>query len=226
MAAPIPGVEFRRNKAERLPCVLVVDGSSSMVSGDAIGQLNDALKIFADELKADEDVSDSVQIAVLRMGDDDDVELLSDFVDAADFVAPAVRADGLTPMGKAIDRAMQMLEEQKQRYRQNSITYKRPWLFVMSDGEPTDDWMPVAKRTRVAQEEMHFTFWAVGIGNLAPLTTLKEFCVGERCFRLGERKFKEMFEWLADSLRETSRKALGDQVALTPPPAGVFTIDT
>lgn len=126
MSAFIPDVALKKNKSERLPCVLVVDGSLSMRESGAIGQLQEGLNLLERALKDDDDTADGVQIAIIRMGGRDEVTELTGFTDAADFSAPAVEANGSTPLGKAVDHAMGMIEDQKSRYRQNGISYKRP----------------------------------------------------------------------------------------------------
>lgn len=217
----IPDVALKRNKTERLACVLIVDGSGSMKDSGAIHELNEGLRTLAALLKEDDDTADGVQIAILRMGDQDAVTELTGFVDAAEFTAPVVEADGSTPLGRAVEQAMRMIEAQKQRYRQNGISYKRPWLWIMSDGAPTDAWQPVAARARAAQEARQFTLWAIGVGKEAPLEALKSFTNGDRCFRIGERDFKAMFEWMSASMSAGSKGAAGQQMALPPRPPGV-----
>ena len=215
----IPDVALKQNKVERLPCVLIVDGSTSMKESGAIASLNEGLQQLANDLKADDDTADGVQIAILRMGGD--VAELTGFVDASEFNPPTVIANGSTPLGKAVDRAMSMIDEQKQRYRENGVSYKRPWLWIMSDGQPTDAWQPVAARARTAQEAKQFTLWAIGIGKDAPLEALISFTNGERCFRIGERDFKAMFEWMSASMSAGSKTGAGQQMALPPRPKEV-----
>jgi uncharacterized protein YegL len=214
----IPDVSLKKNKAERLPCVVVVDGSLSMKDSGAISELNEGLKILERELKDDDDACDAVRIALLRMGDSDEVEVLYNFTDAAEFSAPIIRANGSTPLGKAVDLAMHMIEEEKLRLRQEGITYKRPWLFIMSDGEPTDEFNEVAARAREAQGAKKFVLWAIGTGTEAPLAQLSEFCVQDRPpARLGKKKFKEMFVWLSDSAKAGSKLPTGQQMAMPSP---------
>jgi len=54
-------------------------------------------------------------------------------------VAP-LPADGSgTPMGKAIQTGIGLLQERRELYKQLGIPYYRPWLILLTDGEPTDD---------------------------------------------------------------------------------------
>ncbi|MGQ7159271.1 hypothetical protein ACUODF_59275, partial [Escherichia coli] len=48
---------------------------------------------------------------------------------AANFFPPILFAQGDTPMGAAITKALDMVEERKREYRANGISYYRPWIF-------------------------------------------------------------------------------------------------
>ena len=69
------------------------------------------------------------------------------------FTAPIMEASGLSPIGKAMELALQKIEEQKCLYDSCGITSKRPWIFLISDGEPTDyGWELAAAKCREAQQ--------------------------------------------------------------------------
>lgn len=148
----IPYVEFADNANERTPCVLVLDCSGSM-RGEPIKQLNAGLKALEKELKEDIDASSRVQLLIIKAFGKDEAVISSDWIDAMNFTAPTMEAGGLTPLGKAMELALQKIEEQKCLYDSCGITSKRPWIFLISDGEPTDyDWEIIAEKCRYAQK--------------------------------------------------------------------------
>ncbi len=68
------------------------------------------------------------------------------FTSAANFFPPILFARGDTPMGAAITKATDMVEERKREYRANGISYYRPWIFLITDGAPTDEWQAAANK--------------------------------------------------------------------------------
>jgi len=219
---------FRDNSSQRTPCVIVVDGSTSMEEHQAIDRLNEALQAFEQALKEDDEASVRVQVKIVRMGGHDEAVALTDWVDAIDFAAPAVEANGSTPLGKAVDLAMSEIQAQKETYRRNGIPYTRPWLFVFSDGAPTDDgvWQEVAQRCKREQADKRFVLFPVAVGGNARTDALQAFCGPDRTvLRSDALKFREMFLWLAASLAATSRSQPGQQVAL-PKPDSWLTVET
>ncbi len=201
----IPYVEFADNANERTPCVLVLDCSGSM-RGEPIKQLNMGLKALEQELKDDIDASSRVQLLIIKAFGKDEAVVSSDWIDAMNFEAPEMEAGGLTPLGKAMEMALKKIEEQKCLYDSCGITSKRPWIFLISDGEPTDyDWEIVAKKCREAQQNKKVVIHAVGTQE-ANLDKLAMFSTNSPK-RLSGLRFTEFFLWLSRSVSCVSRAA-------------------
>ena len=144
----LPDVALRDNTSQRLPCVLLLDGSRSMADSGAINELNAGLRVLEQDLKNDDTANERVQLLVIRFGGDAEVDVLSEWTDAMAFNAPQLIGNGSTPMGAAVRLGLEKLEEQKTRYRANGIAYNRPWMFLITDGEPTDDeWQQAAAQS-------------------------------------------------------------------------------
>lgn len=201
----IPYVEFADNANERTPCVLVLDCSGSM-RGEPIKQLNAGLQALEKELKEDIDASSRVQILIIKACGKDEAVISADWTDAMNFTAPLMEAGGLTPLGKAMELALQKIEEQKALYDSCGVTSKRPWIFLISDGEPTDyGWEQAAEKCRLAQHNKKVVIHAVGTqgANLEKLAKFSEMSPK----RLTGLKFTEFFLWLSRSVSCVSKAA-------------------
>src|SRR5262245_19100637 len=103
--------DFAENPEPRVPCVLVLDVSGSM-GGEPIRQLNEGLIAFKDELSADSMASKRVEAAIVTFGSE--VIKVCDFTTAESFHPPTLSASGTTPMGQAMNMAIDMVEQRKQ----------------------------------------------------------------------------------------------------------------
>jgi uncharacterized protein YegL len=214
-AVTIIDVELQDNTSERLPCAIVLDGSTSM-AGAPIDELNAGLKVLEAELKGDATASQRVQLLLIRLGDNDSAEVRTDWTDAMTFSAPTIEANGTTPLGAAVRLAMHKLEEQKAKYRANGIPYKRPWLFVLTDGIPTDaDWEGAAAACKAAEANNQLSFFGIGVG-AADMAVLSRFSARPP-MRLQGIRFKELFVWLSRSASSASKAAQGGTTQLASP---------
>jgi uncharacterized protein YegL len=126
-------IEFAENPEPRCPCVLLLDTSGSM-SGEPIAALNQGLQVFKEQLVKDPMACRRVEVAVVTF--DNEIKLAHDFTTAERFEPPRLTAQGQTFMGGAIHKALDMIQARKQQYRANGVAYYRPWVFMITDGEP------------------------------------------------------------------------------------------
>ena len=211
----IPDVVLTDNTSQRLPCVLVLDGSGSM-AGESIRELNAGLKILEEELKVDDTAAQRVQLLVIRLGGDDDVEIVADWTDAMEFSAPTLEANGRTPLGNAMLMALDKIEGQKQNYRDHDIPYNRPWVFLITDGEPTDlNWEDAAADCRQAEEDNKVIIFTIGTEG-TDFDKLKQFS-NRSPVKLEGLKFKELFLWLSRSASSGSKTAQDTAVQIEAP---------
>lgn len=209
-------VEFADNPEPRCPCVLLLDTSGSM-GGDKLDRLNEGLRLFQQQLTTDALAAQRVEVAVVEFNSE--VNVVQDFVTANNFVPPVLVARGLTHIGTAIQTALDMVQARKQLYKQNGIQYYRPWVFLVTDGEPQGeaDFIveQATQRLKIEEDAKRVAFFAVGVegANLERLATISI----RQPIKLQGLDFKEMFIWLSSSMHGVSNSRLGDQVPLAPP---------
>lgn len=213
MSIDFDRVQFNSGNPEpRCPCILLLDTSGSM-DGSPVHELNAGLNTFRNELFKDELALLRIEIAIITFGSS--VELIQDFVSADQFIPPVLSASGYTPMGQAINLALDHLDARKQVYRSRGVSYYRPWIFLLTDGVPTDAWQDAAQRVQTAEERKKVAFFSVGVqgadmGLLGQIASRQPLC-------LQGLNFRELFVWLSASLSSVSRSAPGDLVALPSP---------
>jgi uncharacterized protein YegL len=206
--------DFALNPEPRCPCLLLLDVSGSM-TGEPILELNAGLKAFREELVADELAAKRVEVACITFGP---VDIATQFEAAAIFQPPWLKAQADTPMGAAITSGIELVRLRKEAYRKNGIAFYRPWIFLITDGAPTDDWTGAAARVKDGEAAKGFAFFAVGVEG-ANMEILKEISVREP-LKLRELRFRSLFQWLSNSMKSISRSTPGDEVPLKNPTEG------
>ena len=210
---PYSLIPLRNPEEPRCACILLLDVSYSM-QGERIDSLNRALKIFANEVAADPLASKRVEAAIVSFGSDVNVE--ADFTQARDFRPVELQPRGDTQMGKAVITAVDMLKNRKETYKKNGVDYYRPWIFLITDGAPsdfnTDNWQRAVSLVHQGEEDKAFSFFAVGVqgAGFNHLSILSK----TPPLKLKGLMFRELFKWLSDSMSAISASQPEDRVPL------------
>lgn len=202
---------FADNPEPRCPCLLLLDVSGSM-SGAPIDELNAGLAGFKNELSADTLSMKRVEVAVVSFGP---VNVENNFHTAPNFFPPHLTANGDTPMGAAIRQGLDLIHQRKAEYRTNGIPFYRPWVFLITDGAPTDEWQSAAALIREGERSKAFAFFTVGVAG-ANMDILRQLSVREP-LKLEGLKFRELFQWLSNSMKSVSQSAPDAAVLINSP---------
>lgn len=201
--------------------VILVDTSESM-SGN-LGAVNEGLKFLKEDLEADDLASKRVDLAIVTF--DDNTQVVHSFSSIENFEAPTLTTGGSTGMGEAILKAAEMVEERKQMYKSKGMDYFRPWIFMITDGEPTDmspgdsKWNNAIRTIHDGEKNKKFLFFCVAVDS-ANTAVLKQIAPPNRPpVRLRQGCFRELFAWFSKSQASISSSNPGDQIKLESPMA-------
>lgn len=203
--------ELAENPEQRCPVLLLLDNSYSM-SGAPINNLNSALVRFRDELLNDSLASKRVEVSVITFGGE--VELLNEFQSITDFYPTNIEVSGATPMGEAIVRGLDLLRDRKDQYRANGVPYYRPWVVLITDGAPTDNWQQAKQLVASGEANKEFMFFAIGVEG-ADMNILNELSP-RGAMPLKGVAFAEFFQWLSSSMSAVSQSQPTDIIDLPP----------
>ena len=138
MATATEMYEFNEpsNYEQKCLCVLVLDTSYSMDDGP-IEELNAGLQRFQEELLKDEITRDRLEVCIVTF--DSEVNVVQDPALLTEFTMPTLQTNGSTCMVDGLEEAISIVENRKLYYKSHGITYYRPWIVMMTDGEPDSD---------------------------------------------------------------------------------------
>lgn len=207
--------DTNENYEEKTLCVFVLDCSGSMIRADRIGKMEAGLREFMKEIGDDTATSQCLEIAVITYSAEFQLVVQPTLVERANL--PKLVADGPTLMIPAIDEAIRVVEERKKYYR-GMVPYRRPFIILLTDGEPYpegQDFAGVKSRIQEGESGAHFTFWAIGVGeaNMAFLTGLSV----RPPRKLEGTKFMQFFEWLGNSMKIVSQAPSGSKAKIPSP---------
>lgn len=182
-------------------CVFLLDTSGSMTTNDAIGKLNAGLRTFKEQTvndsSFDEHTKACIDVALISFGPD--VQVQQGFTAVSEMIPPTLTANGGTPMGAAIDKALDMIAEQKARYNELGTPYYRPWIFCITDGCPNDSYALAAQRLKDMEAATKVLGYCVGVANFDRRTMASIFNA-ERIFELENLNFPALFKFVSSSL--------------------------
>lgn len=192
---------FADNPQPRCPVILLLDCSLSM-SGAPIKELEAGVRQFYQELAADPIAAMSVEVSIITFGQT--VQQIKNFETIAETSQniPHLQANGNTPMGAALTLALSEIQHRRQFYKRNGLAAYKPWIVLLTDGQPNDDYQTPAQQARIMSAKGRLTFLGVGIGDQIDMQTLKAIVPGDPgALKLRGLAFKNFFRWLSDSLR-------------------------
>lgn len=200
-----------------LACVLLLDTSGSM-GGHPINSLNQALRDFKSKVSMDEMAQKRVDIAIVEFNSK--ARVVQDFTPISQMEPIELEAVGVTAMGAGINMAIDMLKERNNFYNTMGTPVFKPWIFMITDGTPTDDVEFEQAARRVQEEENKgsgkLKFFSLGVGDFdkEPL-----FKIGKRVMSLTDTDFTGIFNWLSESMVAISVSRVGEDVKLTDLPS-------
>lgn len=195
---------------KHIACVLLVDISGSM-GGAPIAELNEALAKFGEVLRNDVRASGCADVCVITFNHE--VNVVVPFCPASEYTAPVLQADGFTRMNEAIITGLDLLEQRKELYRRCGTPYYRPWMFLLTDGDPTDSTYAndAKQRLNEAITAKKVTFFPMGIGNDARIDILKSYNNDGMVLKADASHFAEAFVWLSSSMAITANSRPGTE---------------
>lgn len=218
-----PGSTISAPNEPHMACVLLLDTSSSM-SGAPIASLNKAINDFKEQTSLDELAQKRVDIAIIEFNDT--VRVVQDFTPLPQLQPVTLSAVGCTAMGEGINVAIDKVKERNRFYASMGTPCFKPWIFMITDGAPTDDIS--SARQRILDEENKgshgkLKFWAVGVPGYSKevLTSLTK-----RCIALDEANFNGIFNWLSESMVAISVSRVDENPQLSNLPSDAQVIPT
>ena len=205
--------EAAENYEQKCLCVLVLDVSGSM-SGEPIQELNKGLQDFYQEIDKDNTTRQRLEVSLITFSHI--VNTVQEPALVENFTMPTLSASGSTAMVTAVNHAIDKVAARKQWYKDTNQAYYRPWIILMTDGEPDSDQDAAGLAQRIKQDvaAKKYAFLPIGVEG-AKMSILKQIESGIPAMKLQGTKFSSFFKWLSASMGTVVSAEEGQQVDLS-----------
>lgn len=205
--------EAAENFEQKCLCVLVLDVSGSM-RGTPIEELNRGLRSFYEEISSDVTTSQRLEISIISFSNV--VTTLQEPALIENIRMPILSAGGSTALVDAVNQAIDKVEARKKWYKETNQNYYRPWIILMTDGEPdvNQDVDALARRIHNDTLNKRYSFLPIGVegANMAILNKIKG---NIPAMKLQGTRFSSFFKWLSASMGTVVTSEEGEKVDLS-----------
>jgi uncharacterized protein YegL len=210
----------------RLPVYLLLDTSGSM-AGAPIEAVRRGLELFKQEGEQDTFVKETAHVGIITFGGEADF-ITRGLIPFDDFEPPALSANGQTPLGQAFWLLIESLDKDvKAPVKGKEKGDWKPLVFVLTDGQPTDEWQEPQGEIRKREKKKVINIITVGCGPYINQENLKDIAIGPT-FNMGndDASFKKFFQWVTQTTKTVTKSVTqpggGEKpTTISPPPEGI-----
>lgn len=185
----------------RLPVYLLLDTSGSM-HGEPIEAVKNGVQILLSNLRQDPYALETAYLSVITFNET--AKQVVPLTELPSFQAPVLNASGTTSLGGALSLLASSIEREVAKTTAEEKGDWKPLVFIMTDGEPTDDW---AKGLEALKKVRTGVVVACAAGPGADTSVLKKITeVVVSLDTADDATIKAFFKWVSASVSVGSQK--------------------
>lgn len=202
----------------RLPVYLVLDVSGSM-HGEPIEAVRNGMQMLVSTLRTDPYALETAHISVIVF--DNKARQLVPLTELIAFQPPNIEAGTTTSLGDALKVTKECIEREVQKTTADAKGDWKPLVFIMTDGQPTDDWQKGLDEFRKVKTGMVIACAAGPQAKTDVLKTITEAVVS--LDTANSSTIGAFFTWVSASISTSSKKvdltkSNSSEISELPPP--------
>lgn len=202
----------------RLPVYLVLDVSGSM-NGEPIEAVRNGMQMLVSTLRTDPYALETAFLSVVTF--DDSARQVVPLTELVSFQPPDIQPGSTTSLGEALKVVKECIEREVEKATAETKGDWKPLVFLMTDGQPTDDWQRGLDEFRKVKTGMVI---ACAAGPHADTSILKQITeVVVSLDTADSSSIGAFFKWVSASISTSSKKVdlnktESTQLSELPPP--------
>lgn len=188
----------------RLPVYLLLDTSESM-AGPAIEAVEQGVSTLVSELRTNPLAIETAYLSVITFGQE--ARQTVPLTELMEFRAPRLRVRTGTALGGALQLLLSSLDRDVRKTTEGLKGDYRPLVFILTDGQPTDDWEPHADGIKALVVARRANILAIGCG--PDIDTEVLYRITDTALvmpNLNPDTIRKSFVWLSASVQTVSAK--------------------
>lgn len=207
----------------RLPVYILLDTSGSM-SGEPIEAVKTGVQSLVSSLRQDPYALETAFLSIITF--DSSAKQIVPLTELPQFQMPTIEASGTTALGEALELVAKCRDQEVTKSTAEVKGDWKPLVFIMTDGEPTDDFNRGATEFKKRKWGMVIACGAGSGANMNILRNITEVTV--QLDTADSSAFKAFFKWVSASVSASSKsvesagKDLSGLDQLPPPPPEII----
>lgn len=208
----------------RLPVYLVLDISGSM-HGEPIEAVRNGMQMLVSTLRTDPYALETAFLSVIVF--DEKARQVVPLTELVSFQPPTVEAGSTTSLGNALKVVKECIEREVKKTTAEEKGDWKPLVFIMTDGQPTDDWEKGLNEFRKIKTGMVIACAAGPQADTKILKQITEIVVS--LDTADSSTIGAFFKWVSASISTSSKKvdltkAESSELSELPPPPPQITL--
>jgi len=175
------------------------------MAGPAIAEVERGVQTLVSELRGNPLALETAYLSVITFARH--AKQVVPLTELIQFQCPKLSVRTGTSLGAALKLLLECLRRDVVRTTPTTKGDYRPLVFLLTDGQPTDDYHPAAAAVRAANNPKIANIYATGCGPDVDTSVLRE--VTDIVLRMGEasaESFRKFFVWLSASVQTASTR--------------------